>query len=47
MLVHKQKVFAYITHRDRLLVFVQPATMGASGVQVPGGTGGRRQQTAR
>jgi ADP-ribose pyrophosphatase YjhB (NUDIX family) len=38
MLVHRQKVYAYITHRDRLLVFVQPATMEESGVQVPGGT---------
>jgi 8-oxo-dGTP diphosphatase len=38
MLVHTQKVYAYITHRDRLLVFVQPATLEESGVQVPGGT---------
>jgi 8-oxo-dGTP pyrophosphatase MutT (NUDIX family) len=38
MLVHKQKVFAYITHGNRLLVFVQPATLEESGVQVTGGT---------
>ncbi len=38
MLVHKQKVYAYITHRNRLLVFTQPETLDESGVQVPGGT---------
>ena len=38
MLVHRQKVYAYITHRDRLLVFTQPATLEESGIQVPGGT---------
>jgi 8-oxo-dGTP diphosphatase len=38
MPVHKQKVYAYITRGDRLLVFVQPETLDESGVQVPGGT---------
>ncbi len=37
MPVHKQKAFAYITHRGRLLVFRQPAFPEA-GIQVPAGT---------
>ena len=33
----KEKVFAYITHRDRLLVFIHPFAPEA-GIQVPAGT---------
>ena len=34
---HKSKAFAYITHNDRLLVFVHPHAPEA-GIQVPAGT---------
>jgi 8-oxo-dGTP pyrophosphatase MutT (NUDIX family) len=37
MPVHRDKVFAYITHGDRLLVFTHPHAPEA-GVQVPAGT---------
>lgn len=37
MKILKQKVFAYITHRDRLLVFRHPFSPEA-GIQVPAGT---------
>ena len=37
MVVLKRKVFAYVTHGDRLLVFRHPAAPDA-GIQVPAGT---------
>jgi 8-oxo-dGTP diphosphatase len=37
MLTEKRKVYAYITHHNRLLVFIHPDHPDA-GIQVPGGT---------
>jgi 8-oxo-dGTP pyrophosphatase MutT (NUDIX family) len=37
MAVVKRKVYAYVTHRDRLLVFAHP-TAPEAGIQVPGGS---------